>query len=356
MIERRETRRLSIGDVPVGGGAPISVQSMTNVSTADTGAVVRQIRMLEDAGCEIVRVAVPNMEAVKSLSEIKGNIGIPLVTDIHFDHELALAAMDAGVDKVRINPGNMRDPEKVRQVVRKAKSLGIPMRVGANSGSILPRGKAADGPRRHATADYMVDAVLDYLRLFDEEEFRDVVISLKSSNVIETMRAYQLFSEKSDCPLHLGVTAAGTDFSGSIKSAVGIGGLLARGIGDTIRVSLTGDPVEEVRVAREILQSLGVRKFHPEVISCPTCARCRIDLVSLVHELERERAGSEKGIRIALMGCEVNGPGEAADADVGIASGGVSGVMFRKGKMVRKLDREEFVKALVDEVDKWREA
>ena len=353
MIERRKTRKVIVGPVAIGGGAPVSIQSMTNVVSSDAKATIDQIHRLEKAGCEIVRIAIPNMDAVEHLSEIRSNISIPLVVDIHFDHRLALASMDSGVDKVRINPGNIRDPEKVREIVRKAKSLGIPIRVGANSGSIIPRGSSGEEQPRHASAEYMVDAVLDYLRYFEDEDFHEIVVSLKNSDVIETMKAYQLFSVKSDYPLHIGITAAGTDFAGTIKSSIGIGGLLAQGIGDTIRVSLTEDPVEEVRVAREILQSLGLRRFHPEVISCPTCARCRVDLVPYVHELEKQLAGSRKLLKVALMGCEVNGPGEAVDADVGIAAGGDTGLLFKQGKAVRRIDKRDFVRVLVEEVKNW---
>jgi (E)-4-hydroxy-3-methylbut-2-enyl-diphosphate synthase len=354
MIKRRKTRKVFVGRVPVGGNAPISIQSMTNMPFSDVKGTIKQIHELEEAGCEIIRVAIPNMEAIKTLKEIKRNIHIALVVDIHFDHRLALAAMDAGVDKVRINPGNMRDPEKVREVVRKAKSLGIPIRVGANSGSILPRNKTSRNHPRHATAEFMVKAVLRYLRIFEKENFRNIVVSLKSSSVCETIKAYEIFSKKSDYPLHLGITAAGTDFSGTIKSCVGIGSLLWKGIGDTIRVSLTGDPVEEVRVAKEILQSLGLRSFHPEIISCPTCSRCRIDLIPLVHNLEKSLNGIKKPVKVALMGCEVNGPGEAADADFGIAAGKDSGMLFRKGQPVKRVKLAYFVKTLIEETKKWQ--
>jgi (E)-4-hydroxy-3-methylbut-2-enyl-diphosphate synthase len=353
MIKRKKTYKVYVGKVPVGGNAPISIQSMTNVPFSDVKGTVRQIHKLEEAGCEIIRVAIPNMEAIKPLKEIKRSINIPLVVDIHFDHRLALAAMDAGVDKVRINPGNMRDPKKVCEVVRKAKSLGIPIRVGANSGSILPRGKASN-PLKHAAAEFMVNATLEYLQIFEDVDFRDVIVSLKSSSVQETIKAYEIFSSKSDYPLHLGITAAGTDFSGTIKSSIGIGSLLWQGIGDTIRVSLTGDPVEEVRVAKEILQSLDLRIFHPEVISCPTCSRCRINLIPLALKLEKSLEGIKKPVKVALMGCEVNGPGEAADADIGIAAGKDSGMFFKKGKPVRRVKLNDFVKILVEEVKKWK--
>lgn len=350
MTRRRKTRKIKVGNLTIGGNSPISIQSMTNVPFADVKGTIRQINNLEEAGCEIVRVAIPNSDAVKTLKEIKQSIHIPLVADIHFDYRLALAAMDAGVDKVRINPGNMRKPKEVREVARKARSLGIPIRVGANSGSIIPRQKLKR-EMRHATADYMVYAVLEYLKLFEDEDFHDIVVSLKSSNVPETMRAYEIFSEKSDYPLHIGITAAGTDFSGTVKSAIGIGTLLWQGIGDTIRVSLTGDPVKEVRVAKEILQSLGLRLFHPEIISCPTCSRCRINLIPLVKELEKRLKKSKKPMKIALMGCEVNGPGEAADADMGIAAGKDTGLLFKKGRIERRIKVSDFVKTLIKEVN-----
>ncbi len=371
MPERRTTRQVRVGDVAVGGGAPISVQSMTTTSTADARATLAQIERLAIAGCEIVRVAVPDDDAAAALAEIVRHSPVPVVADIHFKHTLALRSIDAGVHKVRLNPGNIRKPDDVRTVVRAAAAAGIPIRVGANSGSILRgtdrrlrgadrRLRGADrraleqqpkGPR--TTAELMVERVAEYLALIEAEGFRDLVVSLKASSVVETIAAYRLIAARCDYPLHVGVTAAGTPRSGAVRSAIGIGVLLAAGIGDTIRVSLTGDPVEEVAAARAILQALELRRFGPIVVACPTCARTQVDLIPIVEEVERRLAGLALPITVAVMGCAVNGPGEAADADVGIAAAGDgSGTVFRRGRPVRRVTGPDFADALLAEIER----
>ena len=305
---RRKTRKVYYGNVAVGGGAPVTVQSMTNTKTADVEATVKQIRDLSAAGCEIIRVAVPDMEAAKKLGEIKEHIDIPLIADIHFDYRLALEAIEQGVDGLRLNPGNIGQAERVREIAHRAREAGIPIRVGVNSGSI-EKGILAKygGP----TAEGMVESALNQIRILEENDFQDIVISLKATDVMMTIRAYELMAEKVDYPFHIGITEAGTIWSGTIKSAAGIGALLSRGIGDTIRVSLTGDPLEEVRVGWQILKSLRLRKRGAEIISCPTCGRTEIDLISLANQVEKMLEKYDKEITVAVMGCVVNGPGEA---------------------------------------------
>jgi len=356
MIERRQTRQVRIGDVAVGGEAPISIQSMTNVATADARATLAQIERLAIAGCEIARVAVPDDEAADALPEIVRHSPLPVVADIHFRARLALRSIEAGIHKVRLNPGNTRKPEDVREVVHAAAAAGIPIRVGANSGSILRgadrRALEAQGKGRRTTAELMVERVADYLALIEAEGFRDLVVSLKGSSVLETIAAYRLMAARCDYPLHVGVTAAGTPRTGTVRSAVGLGVLLADGIGDTVRVSLTGDPVEEVGAARAILEALEVRRFGPILVSCPTCARTSVDLVSIVEEMERRLAGMTLPITVAVMGCAVNGPGEASEADVGIAAAADgSGTLFRKGKPVRRVRESAFVEELLAEIE-----
>ena len=354
--ERRNTRQVLVGDVPIGGGAPISVQSMTTAPTAKPGETLAQIEWLAIAGCEIVRVAVPDEDAAAALPEIVKHSPIPVVADIHFRAALALRSIEAGVHKVRLNPGNIRKPDEVREVVRAAAGAGIPMRVGANSGSILRGAERQaleeEGRKPHATAALMVERVVEYLGLIEAENFRDVVISLKASSVIETIEAYRLMAARCDYPFHVGVTAAGTPRGGTVRSAIGIGVLLAGGIGDTVRVSLTGDPVEEVAAARAILEALELRRFGPVVVACPTCARTKVDLIPVVEAVERAVAGLDLPITIAVMGCAVNGPGEAADADVGIAAAGDgSGTLFRHGKPVRRVPESAFVAELLAEIE-----
>jgi len=347
MIRRKRTKKVWVGEVPVGGGTPISVQSMTNTDTRDVSATVRQIRRLERAGCEIIRVAVPDMKGARALPEIQKKIKIPLVADIHFDYRLALKAIDAGVDKLRINPGNIGAEWKVKEVATAARVRKIPIRVGVNAGS-LPR----DLMKRYkrATPAALVQAALRQVRILESLNFKDIVISLKAFDVPTTVQAYQLISKKTRYPLHLGITEAGLPQAGSIRSALGIGILLASGIGDTLRVSLTGDPIEEVRVGYEILRSLNLRQHGPIIISCPTCGRCEIDVISTTKKVERRIRNVRTPIKIAVMGCAVNGPGEARDADVGIAGGKGYGLLFRKGKIIGKVKEKDLVAALLDAV------
>ena len=337
------TRQIFVGGVPIGGGAPVTIQSMTNTRTDDVAATVAQIRRLAAAGCQIVRVAVPDLAAAKAVGAIKEQIDIPLVVDIHFDYKLALECVAAGCDKVRINPGNIGGEDRVRQVADACRQKGIPIRIGVNGGSLEKPILAKYGG---VTPEALVESAFGHIRLLEKFDFTDICVSLKSSSVPVTMAAYRLMSEKSDYPLHLGVTETGTPRMGILKSAVGIGGLLALGIGDTIRVSLSADPVEEVYAARDILKAAGVRKDGPELVACPTCGRTRIDLIGLANEVEERLKSVDKPITVAVMGCVVNGPGEASAADVGIAGGVGEGLLFRKGEIVKKVPQE----ALVDEL------
>ena len=324
-------RRVLVGDVPIGGGEPIVVQSMTNTDTADVEATVEQIGRLERAGCEIVRVAVPHVEAAKSLPRIIERISIPLVADIHFDHRLALASIDAGVDKLRLNPGNITDPEKIATIAEAANEAGIPIRVGVNAGSLDERFRDA---KNHPTAAGMVESALHEIRLLEERGFDRIVVSLKGTDVRMTIDAYRAFARESDYPLHIGITEAGTAWEGSIRSAVGLGVLLAEGLGDTLRVSLTGDSVEEVRVAYEILRALGLRSRGIDLRVCPTCGRTGIDLESIAVQVRGELGDIAESLSIALMGCVVNGPGEAREADVGLVGGPGQGTIYLRGEPV----------------------
>ena len=337
------TRQIFVGGVPIGGGAPVTIQSMTNTRTDDVAATVAQIRRLAAAGCQIVRVAVPDLAAAKAVGAIKEQIDIPLVVDIHFDYKLALECVAAGCDKVRINPGNIGGEDRVRQVADACRQKGIPIRIGVNGGSLEKPILAKYGG---VTPEALVESAFGHIRLLETFDFTDICVSLKSSSVPVTMAAYRLMSEESDYPLHLGVTETGTPRMGILKSAVGIGGLLALGIGDTMRVSLSADPVEEVYAARDILKAAGVRKDGPELVACPTCGRTRIDLIGLANEVEERLKSVDKPITVAVMGCAVNGPGEASAADVGIAGGVGEGLLFRKGEIVKKVPQE----ALVDEL------
>jgi (E)-4-hydroxy-3-methylbut-2-enyl-diphosphate synthase len=323
---------------------------MTKVRTEDTDAVLRQIEGLLKEGCEIVRLAIPTRDAARALSEIRKRTDAPLVADVHLNYRLALESVDRGVDKVRVNPGYLREKGQIRAVIRKAKAAGIPIRVGANSGSIL-RATGEGKVPRSGMAKAMVKKVVEYLTVFEEEDFHDVVISLKASDVVETVRAYEMMAQRCDYPFHIGVTACGPPSVGVVSSAMGLGHLLMKGIGDTIRVSLTGDPREEVRTAKRILQALGLRRFGPVVISCPTCGRCHGDLISLVEEIEEKLAGVALPIKVAVMGCEVNGPGEAAEADIGVALGKRCGYLFKKGSIIRKVAFKKLAAELVSEAE-----
>ena len=353
MITRKKTRTVRIGNVMIGGDNPVAIQSMTNTRTEDAEATVRQILRLEKAGCEIVRVTVPTFAAAEAIAEIRANISVPLVADIHFDHRMAIAAMEHGADKIRINPGNLGGDDKLRAVVSCAKERNIPIRVGVNGGSL-----DRDLLEKYGgiTAEALCESALREAGKITDFGYENLVISIKSSNVPLCIEAYELASARTDFPLHVGITEAGTVFRGTVRSCAGIGAILARGIGDTIRVSLTGDPVEEVRVAKELLRGLGLRKGGIEIVSCPTCGRTSIDLIGLAEKVERmaERY-PEKNMKLAVMGCAVNGPGEARDADVGIAGGNGEGLLFRHGQIIRKLPENELLAALEEEIINWKE-
>lgn len=337
------TKQIMVGGVPIGGGAPVTIQSMTNTRTDDVEATLHQIRTLAAAGCEIIRVAVPDMAAAKAVGKIKEGSPIPVVVDIHFDYKLALEAIAAGADKVRINPGNIGGADHVKAVAQACAQRGVPIRIGVNGGSLEKPLLAKYGG---VCPEAMVESAFGHIRLLNQFDFDDICVSLKSSSVPMTMKAYQLMSQASDYPLHIGVTEAGTVRMGTLKSAVGIGGLLALGIGDTMRVSLSADPVEEVYAAKEILKAAGVRKEGAELVSCPTCGRTRIDLIALANEVEERLKTVDKPITVAVMGCVVNGPGEASAADCGIAGGVGEGLLFKKGQIVKKVPQEQLVDEL----------
>lgn len=346
---RKEKKIVNIGGCLIGGRNDIAVQSMTNTDTRDVESTVGQIRELEYAGCEIVRVAVPDMQAAEAIQEIKQQIHIPLVADIHFDYRLAIKCIDGGVDKVRINPGNIGDQERVRQVVEKAKERHIPIRIGVNGGSLERELLQKYGS---PTADALVESAFSHVKILEDLDFGDIVVSIKISNVPVMLEAYRKFHAKSDIPLHIGVTEAGTLKSGIIKSSVGLGALLCEGIGDTMRVSLTADPVEEIYAAKEILKVLGIRQNSIELISCPTCGRTQIDLINIATEIEKRISSINKPLKVAVMGCAVNGPGEARDADIGIAGGDGVGLIFKKGEIMRKVPEDKIIDELILEIDK----
>ncbi len=338
------TRQIRVGSVPVGGGAPVSIQSMCNTRTDDVAATAEQIRRLAAAGCEIVRVAVPDIAAARAVGALKEQSPLPIVADIHFDYKLALEAAAAGADKIRINPGNIGSADRVKAVADACRSRGIPIRIGVNSGSLEKRLLARYGG---VTAEAMVQSALEQIEQLHRFDFQDICVSLKSSHVPLTIAACRLLAEKCDCPQHLGVTESGTPAMGIVKSAMGIGGLLCMGIGDTLRVSLTADPVEEVFAARKILRAAGIRREGPDIISCPTCGRTKIDLIALAEETERRLADCTAPVTVAVMGCAVNGPGEASAADYGIAGGDGEGVVFRRGQVVQKVSQDKLVEALL---------
>jgi (E)-4-hydroxy-3-methylbut-2-enyl-diphosphate synthase len=348
-MQRKKTRKIRVGNTYIGGDAPITVQSMTNTDTRDVVATVEQIKRLEEAGCDIVRVAVPDNEAALAVKDIKKAIGIPLVADIHFDYRLALTCIESGADKIRLNPGNIGGSDRVKKVVEAAQPRGIPIRIGVNSGSLEKHILEKYGG---VTPEGMVESALGHARILEALNFEDIAFSLKASNVPMTIEAYRLMSNRTDYPLHIGVTEAGTLFAGTVKSAAGLGCLLAEGIGDTLRVSLTGDPVEEVKVGIELLKALGMRKAGVEFVSCPTCGRCRINLIKVANEVEQRLAGSDKQIRVAVMGCAVNGPGEAREADIGIAGGDGEALLFKKGEIIRKIPQDRIVDELLAEIEK----
>lgn len=347
-MDRKITRQIQVGKIKIGGGAPVSVQSMTNTKTADTQSTVAQILKLQDAGCDIVRVAVPDMTAAKNLGNIISAVDVPIIADIHFDYKLALESINQGVAALRLNPGNIGGAAHVREVVTAAKEKNIPIRIGVNAGSLSRKLLQKYGG---ATADALVESALEHVKILEEENFFDIKISLKAHDVPLTLAAYRLISQKVNYPLHVGITEAGTQNTGVIKSAVGIGALLAEGIGDTIRVSLTGDPVVEVKVANEILKSLGLRDYGATLIACPTCGRTTINLPEIAAQVEKKLSAVKKNITVAVMGCIVNGPGEARTADVGIAGADGEGIVFRKGEIVRKVPESELVSELFIEID-----
>lgn len=348
---RDETKVVNIGNVAIGGGNPIAIQSMTNVKTEDVEACVGQILKLEEAGCEIIRCTVPNEAAAKAIAKIKKQIHIPLVADIHFDYKMAIAAMENGADKIRINPGNIGSIDKVKAVVDVAKERNIPIRVGVNSGSLE---KELVAKYNGVTAEGIVESALDKVHIIENLGYDNMVISIKSSDVMMCVKAHELLAGKTVYPLHVGITESGTLTSGNIKSAVGLGIILNQGIGDTIRVSLTGDPVEEIKSAKLILRTLGLRKGGIEVVSCPTCGRTRIDLIGLANKVENMVSGIPLDIKVAVMGCAVNGPGEAKEADIGIAGGDGEGLLIKKGEIVRKMPESELLDALKEELLNWK--
>ncbi len=349
-MHRETTRVVQIGDKRIGGGNPVLIQSMTNTRTQDVDATVSQILWLERAGCEIIRCTVPDMEAAKALAQIKKRIHIPLVADIHFDYKMAVAAIENGADKIRINPGNIGGPEKVRAVVEAAKERKIPIRVGVNGGSLEREILEKYGG---VTAQGIVESALDKVHMIEEQGYDNLVISIKSSDVLMCVQAHEILAERTHYPLHVGITESGTVLSGSIKSAVGLGLILHQGIGDTVRVSLTGDPVEEIGAAKLILRTLGLRKGGIEVVSCPTCGRTQIDLIGLAGKVEELVKDYPLDIKVAVMGCAVNGPGEAREADIGIAGGRGEGLLIRKGEIIRKIPEDQLLNALKEELDNW---
>ena len=352
MMERHKTREVKIGNRIIGGNHPIAIQSMTNTKTEDVAATVAQIHQLTKAGCEIIRCAVPTMEAAKALGEIKKQITIPLVADIHFDYRLAIAAMENGADKIRINPGNIGSADRVKAVVDEAKSRNIPIRVGVNSGSLE---KDLVEKYHGVTAEGIVESALDKVHIIEDMGYDNLVISIKSSDVMMCVKAHELIASKTEHPLHVGITEAGTLISGNIKSSIGLGLILSKGIGDTIRVSLTGDPIEEIKSAKLILRTLGLRKGGIEVVSCPTCGRTQINLIQLANQVETMVAEFPLDIKVAVMGCVVNGPGEAKEADLGVAGGIGEGLIIKHGKVFKKVPEEELLPALRYELEHWSE-
>lgn len=346
---RRPSKKIFLGKFPVGGDSPVSVQSMTNTDTRDVTATVKQTHELVESGCEIIRIAIPDEEAAKAFKEIRKIVEAPLVADIHFDYRLALAAIDGGADGIRINPGNIGNRKKVEEIITAAAENNICIRIGVNSGSVPKHLLEKYG---HPTPEAMVESAMEHIALFEKMNFGNIKISLKSSNVLHSIAAYEMLAEKTDYPFHLGITEAGTLISGTVKNSIGIGTLLLNGIGDTLRVSLSRDPVEEIKVAYEILRALDLRHRGPEIISCPTCGRCEIDLFSIIERVENEFGKIVSPIKVAIMGCVVNGPGEAREADIGVAGGRGKGVLFKKGEIVKKLPEDRLADVLITEVKK----
>ena len=348
--KRRLSREVTVGNVKIGGNNPISVQSMTTTDTRDPKSTIEQIKRLEAVGCDIVRVAVPDMEAAKCIGEIKAGVNIPVIADIHFDHRLALEAIEQGIDGVRINPGNIGSIEKVKMVVEKCKEKNLKIRIGVNGGSLEKELLEKYGS---ATPEALVESAMGHVKILEDLDFHNIVISLKSSDIYKTLDAYELISKKVDYPLHIGITESGSVKKGTIKSSIGVGALLLKGIGDTVRISLTGDPTEEIIVGKEILRSLDLLNDKIKVVSCPTCGRCNIDLINTVNEVESKISHMDKNITVAIMGCAVNGPGEAREADIGIAGGKGEGLLFKKGEIVRKIKGDRLVEELLEEIEKY---
>lgn len=350
MYKRRPCKEVRVGNLKIGKNNPISIQSMTNTDTRNADETIAQIKRLEEVGCDVVRVAVPDMEAAKNIGKIKQNVNIPVIADIHFDHRLAIEAIHQGVDGVRINPGNIGSIEKVKEVVNLCKEKDLKIRIGVNGGSLEKELLEKYGS---ATPQALVESALGHVKILEDLDFENIVISLKSSDIYKTLEAYELISKQVDYPLHIGITESGSVKKGTIKSSIGVGALLLKGIGDTVRISLTGDPCEEVIVGKEILRSLDLLNDKIKVVSCPTCGRCNIDLISVVNEVEEKINHMEKDITVAIMGCAVNGPGEAREADIGIAGGKGEGLLFKKGEIVRKIKGDELVKELLEEIEKY---
>ncbi|MBI5328548.1 MAG: flavodoxin-dependent (E)-4-hydroxy-3-methylbut-2-enyl-diphosphate synthase [Deltaproteobacteria bacterium] len=348
-MNRRKTRQIAVGGIRIGSDFPISVQSMTNTDTADVKATIKQISALEAAGCEIARVAVPNMEAAEAVGKIKKASSIPIIADIHFNYKLALKVIDKGIDGLRLNPGNIGDKQKIKTVVKAARENKLPIRIGVNAGSLEKDILEKYG---HPTSDAMAESALRHIKILEDNDFLDIKISLKASDIWKTIEAYRLLAKKVDYPFHIGITEAGTMFSGTVKSAVGLGILLADGIGDTLRVSLTGDPVEEVKVGWEILKAMKLRERGVNIISCPTCGRIKLDIITLANEIEKRLSHIKRPVNIALMGCVVNGPGEAIESDIGIAGGDGAGLLYIKGKPAKKVKEKDIVDAIIKEVER----
>lgn len=347
MSRRRKSKVIYVGNVPIGGDNPVVVQSMTNTFTKNVKETVSQIERLEKAGCEIVRVAVPDKESARAISLIKEQVSIPIIADIHFDHTLAIESIEAGADGIRINPGNIGGKKAIEKILKKANENNIAIRIGVNAGSLSKKLRDKYG---HTCPEALVESAMEFIQLFEERGFFNLKISVKSSNVLDTISAYEMLARETDYPFHIGVTEAGTLISGAVKNSIGAGILLYKGIGDTLRVSITGDPVQEIKVAYEILRALGLRQRGPEIISCPTCGRCEIDLPSLVEEVEKAVGNIPQSPKVAVMGCVVNGPGEAREADIGIAGGRGKGILFKKGKVLRKVQENELAEVLIQEL------
>lgn len=347
--KRRKTRVVNIGSIKIGGDNPIAVQSMTTSDTRDPQATIDQILALEEVGCDIVRIAVPDLTAAKAIGAIKAATNIPIVADIHFNYRLALEAVEQGIDAIRINPGNIGDIDRTKAVVDACKAQNIPIRIGVNGGSLE---KSILEKYGHASPEAMVESALGHIKILEDLDFHDIVISLKNSDIRKSVEAYRLMSEKVDYPLHLGITESGGVEKGTIKSSIGVGSLLVDGIGDTIRISLTGDPREEIKVGKQILRSIGLLNDKIKIVSCPTCGRCNIDLIKFAGQIEKEIEDIEKDITVAVMGCAVNGPGEAREADIGVAGGDGMGLLFKKGEIVKRIPEDEIVSTLLEEIDK----